>query len=106
MSQFPSSLYMALLGSAVTLFSTSLGALPALITTRISERMQDMLMGFCAGVMLAATCFSLLVPALQLTVEGSDTRLVSALPVGVCVLLGGLFLHYCNKYIPHEHFIT
>ena len=101
-----SELYMVLLGSAVALFSTSLGALPALITTRISERMQDMLLGFCAGVMLAATCFSLLVPALQLAVEGSDTRLVSALPVGVCVLLGGVFLHYCNKYIPHEHFIT
>jgi ZIP family zinc transporter len=97
---------MALLGSAVALFSTSLGALPALITTRISERMQDMLLGFCAGVMLAATCFSLLVPALQLAIEGSNTRLVSALPIGVCVLLGGVFLHYCNKYIPHEHFIT
>jgi ZIP family zinc transporter len=54
----------------------------------------------------SALYMALLVPALQLAVERAHTRLVAALPVGVGVLLGGIFLHYCNKYIPHEHFIT
>ncbi len=41
-----SGLQMALVGSAVTLLSTSVGALPTLVTRRISERTQDVLMMF------------------------------------------------------------
>lgn len=96
---------LALLGALVALLSTSVGALPSLAARRISPRMQDMLMGFCAGVMLAATCFSLLNPALQLAVEGAASRLVPGILVGACVLLGGIVLHVCNERIPHEHFI-
>lgn len=98
-------IYLALIGSAVTLFATSLGALPALIKKRVSERAQDTLMGFSAGVMLAATCFSLLTPALQLALNSTSSNIAGGLVVAGCVLLGGLFLHLCNRYIPHEHFI-
>ncbi len=97
---------LALVGSGVTLFSTSLGALPALAVRSISDRTKDTLMGFSAGVMLAATCFSLLNPALRLATEGSDTRIMPGLWVAASVLVGGLFLHLCNRYIPHEHFVT
>lgn len=100
-----SGLGLALVGSGVTLFSTSLGALPAMFTRRVSERTQDVLMGFSAGVMLAATCFSLLAPALRMAVEGTDARVVPGLGVAACVLFGGLFLHLCNRLIPHEHFV-
>lgn len=100
-----SAIELALLGSAVTLFSTSLGALPTLFTRRVSERTQDMLMGFSAGVMLAATCFSLLTPSLKLAVERSGNKISSGLLIGACVLLGAAFLHACDRYIPHEHFI-
>ncbi|MDQ3803879.1 MAG: ZIP family metal transporter [Acidobacteriota bacterium] len=100
-----SGVQLALVGSAVTLLSTSVGALPTLVTRRISERTQDVLMGFSAGVMLAATCFSLLGPALRLASEGSESRLAPGLGVGACVLAGGAFLHLCNRSIPHEHFV-
>lgn len=100
-----SGLTLALAGSAVTLFSTSLGALPALFTRRISQRAQDALMGFSAGIMLAATCFSLLVPALRLASEGSRPKTFSGLAVAACVLGGGAFLHLCNRHVPHEHFV-
>ena len=96
---------LALAGSAVTLLSTSIGALPALFTKRISQRAIDALMGFCAGVMLAATCFSLLTPALRLAVERSGAKTASGIAVAACVLAGGAFLHCCNKYVPHEHFL-
>lgn len=96
---------LALAGSAVTLFSTSVGALPALFTRRISERAQDVLMGFSAGIMLAATCFSLLVPALRLASEGPRPKTFSGLLVAACVLGGGAFLHLCNRHVPHEHFV-
>ncbi|HYP01870.1 MAG TPA: ZIP family metal transporter [Pyrinomonadaceae bacterium] len=100
-----SAIELALLGSAVSLFSTSLGALPTLFAKRVSERTQDMLMGFSAGVMLAATCFSLLTPSLRFAVERSGNKISSGLLVGACVLLGAAFLHACDRYIPHEHFI-
>ena len=97
--------HLALVGAAVTLFSTSLGAVPAMFMRHVSERTQDVLMGFSAGVMLAATCFSLLAPALRLAVAGTDARVVPGLGVAACVLGGGLFLHLCNRLIPHEHFV-
>jgi zinc transporter, ZIP family len=100
-----SGFHLALVGAAVTLFSTTLGALPAMLTRHVSERTQDVLMGFSAGVMLAATCFSLLAPALRLAVAGTDARVVPGLGVAACVLGGGLFLHLCNRLIPHEHFV-
>ena len=96
---------LALLGSAVTLFSTSLGALPTLLTKRVSERTRDTLMGFSAGVMLAATCFSLLNPALQLAAERGGHKIFSGAAVAGFVLLSAGFLHLCDRYIPHEHFI-
>lgn len=100
-----SALSLALIGSGVTLFSTSVGALPALFTRRISERAEDVLMGFSAGIMLAATCFSLLVPALHLAADSQQGKTISGLTIAACVLGGGAFLHLCNRYIPHEHFI-
>ena len=100
-----SGIHLALLASGVTLFSTSLGALPMLAVRRISARAQDVLMGFSAGVMLAATCFSLLSPALRLALENSGGRVAAGLGVAGCVLAGGLFLHLCNRFVPHEHFI-
>lgn len=100
-----SAIELAFLGSAVTLFSTSLGALPTLFSKRVSARTQDALMGFSAGVMLAATCFSLLNPALRLAVERNNNKMFSGAAVACFVLLGGVFLHACDRYIPHEHFI-
>ncbi|MDX6272256.1 MAG: zinc transporter, family [Acidobacteriota bacterium] len=100
-----SAIELAMLGSAVTLFSTSLGALPTLFAKRVSERTQDMLMGFSAGVMLAATCFSLLNPALQMASQRHGNKMFSGAVVAGFVLLGAGFLHMCDRYVPHEHFI-
>ncbi len=100
-----SGFHLALVGSAVTLLSTSLGALPTFLTKRVPERTQDVLLGFSAGVMLAATCFSLLNPALRLAAEGAGSKLTAGLGVAACMLAGALFLHLCNKLIPHEHFV-
>lgn len=96
----------ALIASLVTAAATTAGALPAAFSRRISARLQDSLLGFSAGVMLAATGFSLIVPALELLLAGSDNRLFGAVIVGLSVLLGALFLHLCNRYVPHEHFGT
>jgi len=57
------------LGSLASLaagLATDAGALPVLFTRRISDRLLDVMLGFAAGVMLAATSFSLLVSSIDL----------------------------------------
>lgn len=74
--------------------ATGAGALPVLFTRRISDRLLDVMLGFSAGVMLAATSFSLIVPALDL---GGPWVAVFGL------ILGALVLHLVDRFIPHFH---
>ena len=83
------------LGSVASLvagLATGVGALPVLFTRRISDRFLDILLGFAAGVMLAATSFSLLVPSVEL---GGPWVAVLGL------LLGAVVLHLIDRFIPH-----
>lgn len=64
---------------------------------RISDRILDVMLGFAAGVMLAASSFSLLVPAIEL--GGVWAAIVS---LGI----GGLALHLIDRFIPHRHLIS
>lgn len=100
-----SNLGLALLGSAVTILSTSVGALPAVAMRWLPRRGKNAMMGFSAGVMLAATAFSLLLPALEMAEENLGHRLWAGLGVSLAVLAGALLLHLCNRFVPHEHFI-
>jgi ZIP family zinc transporter len=96
---------MGFLGALVTALSTSLGAVPAMVKPDIRPRTQDILGGFSAGIMLAATGFSLILPALDLFRQRSDSYIVPATAASLMVLLGGVFLHACNRWVPHEHFV-
>ena len=74
--------------------ATGAGALPVLFTKQISDRLLDVMLGFSADIMLAATSFSLIVPAIDL---GDPWVAVFGL------VLGALVLHLVNKFIPHFH---
>lgn len=74
--------------------ATGLGAIGLLILRRPSERLLDSLLGFTAGVMLAATSFSLLVPAL-------DRGTVGEVLAGFA--LGSGFIALLDARIPHAH---
>ncbi len=93
----------ALLSFLVTSLSTSLGAGPSLLVAKTSKRFQNGVMGFSAGVMLAATCFSLLLPSLTLAGLQYGT-MWGAFWMGITVLGGGVFLRVLNATVPHEHF--
>jgi ZIP family zinc transporter len=80
---------------------TGLGALPVFFTRKITPKSQDIFLSFGAGIMLAATSFSLIVPGLE--AAGGGVYAASIVVIGI--LLGGLFLWLADKYIPHEHFI-
>lgn len=89
-----------LLGTVASLLAglaTGVGALPVLFGRgqKISHRFRDELLGMAAGIMLAATAFSLLVPAIE-----TGGAWIAALGVAI----GGVLLDAFDKIIPHEHF--
>src|SRR5690606_7719480 len=63
--QAPSFVIDALLGGLVAAAATALGTLPVALSQRPSERTQDAMFGFGAGVMLAASAFSLVLPGIE-----------------------------------------
>jgi ZIP family zinc transporter len=85
---------MGIVGTLLTGFATGVGGLPVLFTTEISERILDALLGFAAGVMLAATAFSLIVPAIEL---GGIWAAVFG------IFIGALFLAVLDRRLPHMH---
>ena len=93
-----------LLALIVTFGATGAGALPAIFLKGLDERRKDFLLGFSAGVMLAATCFSLLLPAVERAEARAFTGLLAAGLVAVTLLLGAFLLHLANELTPHEHF--
>jgi ZIP family zinc transporter len=66
------------LASLLAGLCTAVGALPVLAAWRISPRRQDVMLGFAAGVMLAASAFSLIVPGLDIADLVAGQRLRAA----------------------------
>lgn len=94
--------YSGLLASFLAGLATGVGALPVLFFTDVSRRILYILLGASAGVMLAATSFSLIVPAIE-----AGNNLWPAFSVWVVVfsmLVGAVGLDLIDKYLPHEHF--
>ncbi|MEW6221172.1 MAG: ZIP family metal transporter [Thermodesulfobacteriota bacterium] len=86
--------------------ATGVGALPVLVVRAISLRLQDTMLGFGAGVMLAATSFSLVAPGIEAASGLWGSEVLAALVVGLGILAGGVFLWLSDRFFPHEHFIT
>ncbi|QEW07367.1 ZIP family metal transporter [Nitrincola iocasae] len=85
--------------------STAAGACLAVFANRISERFIDSLMGFGAGVMLAASIFSLILPSMEMMEGQSSTSLLASGQVALAVLVGAAMMLLIEKIVPHEHFI-
>ena len=89
----------------VAALATALGTLPVLLSQRLSERAQDTLFGFGAGVMLAACAFSLIIPGLHAARGAGAGAWGAGATVGGAILLGALVLLWMERLLPHEHFI-
>lgn len=85
--------------------ATAVGALAIFTVRSISQRAQDSMLGFGAGVMLAATSFSLIVPGVATAETLWGNRMLAATIAAAGVLGGALFLWAANRFIPHEHFV-
>jgi ZIP family zinc transporter len=101
-----SAIIQALIGGLFTWFLTALGATLVFFFKSINRKILDMCLGFTGGVMIAASFWSLLSPAIA-TVEKQQELGITNLPIwfapAVGFLLGALFLYFLDKKIPHLH---
>lgn len=95
----------ALLGGLFAAGATALGTLPVALSQNFSRRAYAAMLGFGAGVMLAATSFSLVVPALRAAREQGASSWAAGGIVSVAMLLGAAFLLVIDRVVSHEHFI-
>ncbi len=80
---------------------TALGAVPVFFTKNVSQKLLDMMLGFAAGIMLAATCFSLVMPSIEY--GGGDVKAVMITSLGI--IFGAFVIDMIDKFSPHEHLI-
>jgi len=89
-------------GSMFTWFVTALGASLVFFIKDVNRGFMDTLMGFTAGVMLAASFWSLLNPAIEMA-ESSWGAELAWVPVGIGFLAGAFFLFGLDQWLPHLH---
>lgn len=93
----------ALLGGAAGMGATAIGAMSALLLRNVSARIEDTLLGFAAGMMLAASCFSLLLPGLEAAQKLTQSGAFAALVVIAGLALGTALMLGLDQFTPHEH---
>lgn len=92
------------IGLLIPLLGTMLGsAFVFLMKGEMSLRLQKTLLGFASGVMIAASVWSLLIPAMEME---ADKGALSVLPAAVGFLLGIGFLFLIDELTPHLHIGT
>lgn len=85
----------------IPFLGTLLGSAMVLFTRReVSSRVQNGLLGFAAGVMVAASVWSLIIPAIDLSAAMGR---MSWLPAAIGIILGMLFLLALDSLVPHIH---
>ena len=86
----------ALIGTLFTWVVTAAGAAVVLFTRRFNQKFMDGMLGLSAGVMIAASFWSLLAPAIEMS--SGDWK-----PAAIGFLVGGLSLYGVDKILPHLH---
>lgn len=90
----------ALLGTAFTWGVTALGAAGVFLSKDINRKLLDGMLGFAAGVMIAASYWSLLAPSIDMSIS---LGYPGYLPPAVGFLLGGAVLWAIDRLLPHLH---
>ncbi|MGP4080016.1 ZIP family metal transporter [Pseudalkalibacillus sp. R45] len=90
----------ALIGTLFTWGMTALGAALVFTTRTMNQKLMDGMLGFAGGVMIAASFWSLLSPAIDMAEESA---LPAWVPAAIGFMLGSVFLWGVDKVIPHLH---
>ncbi len=90
----------ALVGTLFTWGMTAVGASLVFLVRDLHRKWLDMMLGFTGGVMIAASYWSLLAPAIAMSEE---LHVPKWLPASVGFVLGALFIYVLDKFLPHIH---
>lgn len=96
-----SPVWQALIATTFTWLVTALGAATVFFFKGVNRKLLDGMLGFAAGVMIAASFWSLLAPAIEMTRETNDVP--AWLPASFGFLLGGVFIRMIDWVLPHLH---
>ena len=91
---------LAFVAGLFTYFMTALGAAGVFLHRNPSRRLMDMMLGFSAGIMLAAAYWSLLAPSVDIATQSGG---IPWLPPALGFAAGGLVLWTLDKVLPHIH---
>lgn len=95
------SVMMALVGTGFSFLGTAAGAFMVFfLRDTVSPKLHKCFLNFASGVMIAASVWSLLLPAIE---TAKEQGLVEWLPAVAGFLAGGLFLFLLDKLLPHLH---
>jgi len=90
----------ALFATLFTWGVTALGAGLVFFTKQVHPKLMDSLMGFAAGVMIAASFWSLLAPGIEMAGHMGQTAWLTAV---IGFLSGGVFMRLADRVLPHVH---
>ncbi|GAB6098784.1 ZIP family metal transporter [Halanaerocella petrolearia] len=93
---------LGLLASLFAGLATGVGALPIFFTRNVPKKVLDISLGFAAGVMLAATSFSLIIPAIEKAGGGTTGATIALFGI----LAGGGFLDIVDKFFPDTNLLS
>src|SRR5210317_2493277 len=90
----------ALLATLFTWALTAAGAALVFLKKTVSQKALDSMLGFAAGVMIAASFWSLLNPGIEMAEQMGQTPWLTAV---IGFMGGGLFMRLTDKFLPHLH---
>lgn len=91
----------SLIGGLFTWFITMLGSGLVFFFKTINDKFYALILGFASGIMIAASIWSLIIPALE---YASGLGYISWLAVSLGIISGVVFLYLFDKLLPHVHF--
>ena len=98
---------LALASTCFTWFMTALGAGMVFFFKEINKRVLNMMLGFAAGIMVAASFWSLLEPAIEMAQSAPQSAPIPAWLVAAIGFVGGAgFLCLADHVMPHAHFFA
>ena len=88
------------IGIILPFIGTTLGSgLVLLFKNKINSKIHKIFLGFSGGVMIAASCWSLIIPSVELATE---QVIIPWLPAFIGILLGSFFIPVCDKFIKYK----
>ena len=92
--------WLALFATLFTLIGTTLGASMVWFFKSINRKILNAILGFAAGVMIAASFFSLLKPSIEMA---ESLGFIKWVPAVIGFIAGAFFLYMVDKTLPHLH---